>query len=223
MNEECRGVQDELPLYEEGSLDPAVAGKIRAHIAGCADCKREAEASAASWKLFREAHSPAELPRSLRAGRFEESPARSRFAVPGWALGLAAAAFLMGVAIGRRAPETSSVPRTAAAPPSPGPARPAVAVNPYHERVAAWPLRLLDDSLDGKSNLTAGPVWREAGPVLTAKPVIRPGPPRLPSAPMLGSGESGLRASPRLGEGPAGLMVTPPTGSRMGRAGSIFG
>ena len=209
MNFECPGARDLLPLYEEGALSPAEAAAMREHLASCSACRAEAALSAASWRLFQKAHAPVMAPQFRELAPLAASPRPSWFS-PAWAMGLAAAAFLLGVSFGRRAPAARpSSPVAAASAPAPSGGEGLLETGGPTDS----PVALGDASLGGAPGLAAAPVWGEAETALTAKPVARPGPSGLLQRPCWARGQR-IAGSPRATEGPDGLLVTPPVGDR---------
>lgn len=107
---------DILEAHARGELDPPEKSSLRAHLAGCAACAREAAALAAEQRLFagRADHLAPELAGALPSfdallarARAESVPdRRSRRAA--WAsFGLAAAAAILGLLYALRSPEPS--------------------------------------------------------------------------------------------------------------------
>ncbi len=104
---DCGGARGHLLDYQRGRLDPGVQAAIRAHLAACAACAREAEAEAAVTELLEQRlpqhpASPA-LKRRLAAQLAAEWPAPAR-PRPGararwWTLAPALAAALVLVVV----------------------------------------------------------------------------------------------------------------------------
>jgi anti-sigma factor RsiW len=116
-----------LPLLSDraaGELDPAVASRLDAHLAGCAGCRAEGEALATVLAMAA-LPPPSEAERSALNGlaesvRLEQRRAELRGRAPvrylaGLLAVAAAAAFLVAPAFTGRAPNTAPGPREVAA------------------------------------------------------------------------------------------------------------
>jgi anti-sigma factor RsiW len=50
----CSDIRNLLSLYLDDALDEPERGRVAAHLAGCADCRREAEILSKSWEMLGE-------------------------------------------------------------------------------------------------------------------------------------------------------------------------
>jgi anti-sigma factor RsiW len=50
----CSDIRNLLSLYTEDALEEPERGRVAAHVAGCAECRREAEILSQSWEMLGE-------------------------------------------------------------------------------------------------------------------------------------------------------------------------
>lgn len=124
-----RHVIDQLPLWIEGDLDPRERQVVEAHLAGCAECRAEAEAFRESQAWLKDEETPAfnaDEREALRAGvlaRLRAKPSTR----PMWlgVAALAAAALLIVLARPHPSPAVAARPPAPEKPIEPAPAIPA--------------------------------------------------------------------------------------------------
>lgn len=65
MRDDCRAVLEQIELYLDGELDPALHAEVHAHLSGCGPCASHSEFQRRLKELLREKCGCDEVPPSL--------------------------------------------------------------------------------------------------------------------------------------------------------------